>query len=95
MENENYYPPNLPFSPPAPPAPDGWLEGWAHLPHFHAWCLQILPTVFDNSMSYYEFLCKLQWFIEKIIGNMEIMRQAFEKLQQDETEFKNLLTEQW
>ena len=26
---------------------------------FWKWCNTTIPTIFDNSMSYYEFLCKM------------------------------------
>ena len=29
------------------------------IPHVNTYCAKVLPLVFDNSLSYYEFLCKM------------------------------------
>lgn len=34
--------------------------GWINLTPFRAWCARTLPTVFDDSMSYQEQLCKVR-----------------------------------
>ena len=36
---------------------------------FHAWCQKVLPQVYDESLSYYEVLCKLCDYINKLIEN--------------------------
>lgn len=46
--------PNMPF----PPKP---------LPHFKFWCQKVIPLVYDDSLSYYEVLCKVVEYINKLI----------------------------
>lgn len=35
--------------------------------HFRFWCQKVLPLVYDNSLSYYEVLCKVVTYINKLI----------------------------
>ena len=37
------------------------------LPHFFFWCQKVLPLVYDESLSYYEVLCKCVDYINKLI----------------------------
>lgn len=37
--------------------------------HFRFWCQKVLPLVYDNSLSYYEVLCKVVDYINKIIND--------------------------
>lgn len=37
------------------------------IPHFRFWCQKVLPLVYDNSLSYYEVLCKVVTYINKLI----------------------------
>lgn len=43
--------------------------------YFKMWCYKVLPLVYDESLSYYEILCKVVNYInnlidqDKIIGN--------------------------
>lgn len=46
--------PNMPL----PPKP---------LPHFRFWCQKVIPLVYDDSLSYYEVLCKVVHYINKLI----------------------------
>lgn len=39
------------------------------LPHFHFWCQKVLPLVYDNSLSYYEVLCKVVKYINDLIDS--------------------------
>lgn len=36
---------------------------------FRFWCQKVIPLVYDNSLSYYEVLCKVVDYINKIIGD--------------------------
>lgn len=38
--------------------------------YFKFWCQKVLPLVYDDSLSYYELLCKVVDYINKIIGNL-------------------------
>ena len=37
---------------------------------FKSWCRKILPLVYDDSISYYEVLCKLTEYIQTLIDQM-------------------------
>lgn len=37
---------------------------------FHFWCQKVLPLVYDNSLSYYEVICKLTTKLNEIIENV-------------------------
>lgn len=39
------------------------------LPRFRFWCQKVIPLVYDNSLSYYEVLCKVVNYINKIIDD--------------------------
>lgn len=38
-------------------------------PNFGYWCQRVLPTVFDESLSYYEKVCKLEYEINQLIDD--------------------------
>lgn len=58
------------------------ISGWVDLHPFKAWCLQILPTIFDESMSYYECLCKLLDIVSATIDDVNLLGQEFVKLKE-------------
>lgn len=37
------------------------------LKHFRFWCQKVLPLVYDESLSYYEVLCKVVEYINNLI----------------------------
>lgn len=37
------------------------------LRYFHFWCQKVLPLVYDDSLSYYEVLCKVVRYINELI----------------------------
>lgn len=39
------------------------------LRHFRFWCQKVLPLVYDDSLSYYEVLCKVVHYINELINN--------------------------
>jgi len=47
---------------------------------FKFWCQKVLPLVYDDSLSYYEVLCKIRDYINDIIGNMDELANAIEDL---------------
>lgn len=58
------------------------------LPHFKFWCQKVLPLVYDESLSYYEVLCKCVDYINKlidtdneIIENIDTLRSELEIVQ--------------
>lgn len=38
--------------------------------HFRFWCQKVLPLVYDNSLSYYEVLCKVSAKLNELINNV-------------------------
>lgn len=55
---------------------------------FRAWCQKVLPSVYDDSLSYYELLCKVLKVIEEIIKDLDTLevndtglREAYTKLE--------------
>ena len=47
---------------------------------FRFWCQKVLPLVYDNSLSYYEVLCKLTEYLNKIIEGFEIQQDEIDKM---------------
>lgn len=39
-----------------------------NLKHFRFWCYKVLPLVYDDSLSYYEILCKVVKYINDLIN---------------------------
>lgn len=39
------------------------------LKYFRFWCQKVLPLVYDDSLSYYEVLCKVVHYINELIKN--------------------------
>lgn len=53
---------------------------------FKSWCRKILPLVYDDSISYYEVLCKLTEYIQKLIdqmGDYDNLEAEIQQLQQE------------
>jgi hypothetical protein len=42
------------------------------MPYFRFWCYKVLPLVYDNSLSYYEILCKVVTYINELIEQDKI-----------------------
>lgn len=55
---------------------------------FKFWCQKVLPLVYDDSLSYYELLCKL---VEQLNVVMETTENAFNELVNDNSAFKEEL----
>lgn len=45
------------------------MDNCNELKHFKFWCQKILPLVYDDSLSYYEILCKVVEYINKLIDD--------------------------
>lgn len=50
---------------------------------FRFWCYKVLPLVYDDSLSYYEVLCKVVDYINKLIAQDKIFGTELTKLQSD------------
>ena len=44
----------------------------SNMPYFRFWCYKVLPLVYDDSLSYYEILCKVVTYINKLIEQDKI-----------------------
>lgn len=45
------------------------MNEYNNLTHFIFWCQKVLPLVYDDSLSYYEILCKVVDYINKLIDD--------------------------
>ena len=64
------------------------LGNYKDLQPFRYWCHKILPMVYDDSLSYYELLCKVVDYLNKTMEDVETLhgditniRAAYEELQ--------------
>lgn len=58
--------------------------------HFRFWCQSVLPLVYDDSLSYYEVLCKVVDYINKLI---DTDRELFDDLDELRAELK--VVQEW
>lgn len=50
------------------------------LHHFRFWCQKVLPLVYDDSLSYYELLCKVVHYINNLIDTSNEIIQYIDEL---------------
>ena len=50
------------------------------IPYLRFWCQKVLPAVYDQSLSYYELLCKLAAFLNKMVEELEKMQDNIDAL---------------
>jgi hypothetical protein len=56
---------------------------------FRFWCQKVLPAVYDDSLSYYELLCKvLHWLNKDVIPTLNEHTEAITELASELTELK-------
>lgn len=55
---------------------------------FRYWCYKVLPLVYDDSLSYYELLCKVVKAIRDVIYNVDGVREDMTKLVKAYNELK-------
>lgn len=53
------------------------------IPTFRFWCQKVLPLVYDNSLSYYEVLCKVVNYLNNIIEDSNGFIGALNDLRKD------------
>lgn len=56
-----------------------------NLKYFRFWCYKVLPLTYDNSLSYYEVLCKVVAYINDLIAQDKIFGEELENLRADLT----------
>ena len=63
------------------------------------WCHKILPLVYDDSLSYYEFLCKMNAKLNEVIDSTNGLVEAWERFQAELEkawqDYKSALTAEW
>ena len=63
---------------------------------FRFWCQKVIPMVYDNSLSYYEVLCKVVDYLNKVIADIsEIPEYIDEKIKEaiDDEHLRELISE--
>lgn len=55
------------------------------LPYFKFWCMKVIPLVYDESLSYYEVLCKVVKYINDLIDSDKEIVENIEALRSDMT----------
>lgn len=56
---------------------------------FRFWCQKVLPLVYDDSLSYYELLCKVVKYLNNMIEDFRQMNQEIEDFERQFIELKN------
>lgn len=59
---------------------DPILRKYDGIPYLRFWCQKVLPAVYDQSLSYYEVLCKLAAFLNKMLEELEKMQDNIDAL---------------
>ena len=59
---------------------DPILKKYEGIPYLRFWCQKVLPAVYDQSLSYYEVLCKLAAFLNKMVEELEKMQDNIDAL---------------
>lgn len=66
---------------------------YMQLPTFRFWCQHVIPLVYDDSLSYYEVLCKAVSYINNIITDLKTTQDNLTELAEDsEGKFEELET---
>lgn len=50
--------------------------------YFRFWCQKVLPLVYDESLSYYELLCKVVKQLEEVMKNLDEMDARIDKIEE-------------
>lgn len=56
---------------------------YKQLDKFNYWCYKVLPLVYDDSLSYYEILCKVTDYINNLIEDDKILSSEIETLKKE------------
>ena len=58
---------------------------------FRFWCQKVLPLVYDNSLSYYEILCKVVDYLNKVIEDDNTFIEELQELEEALAEVQNII----
>lgn len=71
-------------------------NGWVELEKLRIWCCQALPTVFTDSMDYYEVLCKIRHILDGTIKDLKLTAEELMKFEEEvRKQFEELKTGTW
>ena len=56
------------------------LEAYKETGSFKFWCQKVLPLVYDDSLSYYELLCKVVNYLNDVISNVDGLKVDIDNL---------------
>lgn len=59
------------------------MSDYTNLTEFKFWCQKVLPLVYEDSLSYYEILCKVVDYINAIIGDSNSIVSDIKKLKEE------------
>jgi len=62
---------------------------WKDLSKFRFWCNKVLPLIYDDSLSYYEVLCKVVDILNNVIEDVDYLNSEIAPLSQKVTELTN------
>lgn len=54
-----------------------------NLKHFNFWCQKVLPLVYDESISYYEVLCKVIDYLNKMVNDVNVIINDYDELKKE------------
>lgn len=64
-------------------------NAYTPLKPFKFWCQTVLPTVYDDSLSYYELLCKVVEYLNTMAENVEVLHDDVEDYKSKFNELKS------
>ncbi|MBO7731136.1 MAG: SGNH/GDSL hydrolase family protein [Methanobrevibacter sp.] len=59
---------------------DPTMGNYKNMTPFKMWCQKVLPQTYDDSLSYYEVLCKLKNHLNEVIENMDVLHDDVDAL---------------
>lgn len=60
---------------------------------FHFWCQTVIPLVYDDSLSYYETLCKVVTYLNDVIKEVDLNSDIVNQLKNDIAEIQKWIDE--
>lgn len=78
----------MPFTPSENPITNPTRESYTELRPFRFWCQKVLPLVYDNSLSYYELLCKVVDYLNNTMEDVDHMNTDIDTLYSSFQEFQ-------
>ena len=60
----------------------------ADFKHFHFWCQKVLPLVYDESLSYYEVLCKVVDYLNHMLDDVNNIIEDYDELKKELNEIQ-------